>query len=471
MNFSLELSTSDKYSKIVHVVTTDSLIQGVKNNEYMRILKAVLHNSILNTQDGAICEWHSSTDIDNHFNYMVSYMKKLGFEYMFIWFEGNKPDHGIENALLEWAKHRTEDWTLMGHILDRNGRCPVFHEQCVVFNLKNIDENVNLADYKESNGRFVSSEEHVHDDYTPIWVKSAPGKVDKVVEPRSVLDQVMWNLLSQGHTIVNVPDTIRDRKQCVYAEEDEKATIKWLLSDRISEMTLPERKTLLKTIDQNKSILAEPLMQKDEVYVTNTDNLDNNFNPDVDTIVSPASGLNGFMYAVLNIKTLNRMIWTDFSPTAMWWTKYILENWDGRDFGGFWFKHKKHLKERTNDPHSLEVDYEQLNWLTNYFNSLDESIWSKIQNLEHVFLEIDLINDYQQVLDIVKDENVFLQLTNIYLYDANYIGNKYHRVFESFYTFLNKMVATNKNVYFIGDTPNGKRYRYTPINLSRVAKI
>ena len=51
------------------------------------------------------------------------------------------------------------------------------------------------------------------------------------------------------------------------------------------------------------------------------------------------------------------------------------------------------------------------------------------------------------------------------------IPNKYHRVFESFYTFLNKMVATNKNVYFIGDTPNGKRYRYTPINLSRVAKI
>ena len=471
MNFSLELSTSTKHSSIVHVVTTDSLIQGIKNNEYMRILKSVLHNSIVNTQDGAICEWHASMDIDNHFNYIVPYMKKLGFEYMFIWFEGNRLDHGIEDALLEWAKHRTEDWTLMGHILDRDGRCPVFHEQCVVFNLKNIDENANLAHYKEHNGCFVSSEEHVHDDYTPMWVKSAPGKVDKIIEPRSILDRVMWNLLSQGHTIVNVPDTIRDLKKCAYAEEDEKATIKWLLSDKISEMTLPERKTLAKTIDQNKSILAESLMQKDEVYVTNTDDLDTNFKKNVDTIVCPASGLNGFMYAVLNIKTLNRMVWTDFSPVAMWWTKYILEHWDGRDFGGFWFKHKKNLKERAKDPNSLEVDYEQLNWLTNYFNSLDESIWLKIQNLEHVFLEIDLIKDYQQVLDIVKDENVFLQLTNIYLYEANYVVNKYHRVFESFYTFLNKMVDTNKNVYFIGDTPNGKRYRYTPINLSRVAKI
>ena len=138
------------------------------------------------------------------------------------------------------------------------------------------------------------------------------------------------------------------------------------------------------------------------------------------------------------------------------------------DFG---LSTRKIKRTSKNPPNSLEVDYEQLNWLTNYFNSLDESIWSKIQNLEHVFLEIDLIKDYQQVLDIVKDENVFLQLTNIYLYEANYVVNKYHRVFESFYTFLNKMVDTNKNVYFIGDTPNGKRYRYTPINLSRVAKI
>ena len=46
-----------------------------------------------------------------------------------------------------------------------------------------------------------------------------------------------------------MPDTIRDLKKCAYAEEDEKATIKWLLSDKISEMTLQERKTLAKTID------------------------------------------------------------------------------------------------------------------------------------------------------------------------------------------------------------------------------
>ena len=471
MNFSLELSTSPDHSGIVHVVTTDSLIQGVKNNEYMRILKAVLHNSIINTQDGAICEWHASMDIVNHFNYIVPYMKKLGFDYMILWFEGNKLDHGIEDALLEWSRYRSTDWTLMGHILDRDGRSPVFHEQCVVFNLNNIEEDTDLNYYNEDNGRFVASKEHVHDDYTPLWVKSAPGLVDKKVEPRSIVDHVMWNLLSQGHTVVNVPNTIRKRKECAYAEEDEEQTIEWLLSDKISEMSLQEGYELCGRIGEDKSILAESLMQRDVVYVTNTDNMDINFKPNVDTIVCPASGLNQFMYAVQNIETLKRMVWTDFSPIAIWWTKYILEHWNGRDFRDFWFEHQDKLEAQSNEPELIEVNDKKLDWLNDYFNGLDESIWTTILNLEHVFLQIDLVNDYNKVLDIVKDEDVFLQATNIYLYEANYVFNKYHRVFESFYTFLNKLVEANKNVYFIGDTPNGKRYRYTPINLSRVAKI
>ena len=61
-------------------------------------------------------------------------MKRLNFDYVFFWYEGNKADHGIEDEFLEWTKYRSSDWTLMGHILDRDGRCPVFHEQCVVLN-------------------------------------------------------------------------------------------------------------------------------------------------------------------------------------------------------------------------------------------------------------------------------------------------------------------------------------------------
>ena len=56
------------------------------------------------------------------------------------------------------------------------------------------------------------------------------------------------------------------------------------------------------------------------------------------------------MYAVLNIKTIKKMVWTDFSPLAIWWTKYILENWNGKDQKDFWFDSRDNLFKEANDP-------------------------------------------------------------------------------------------------------------------------
>jgi len=471
MRFNIELSTSPEYGRIVHVLPKDDLLQGIENNEYMRILKMVTYNSLVNTADGSICEWHAGMHEPNHFNYLVRYMKQLNFEYMFLWYEGNKVEHGIEDAFLEWTRYRSSDWTMMGHILYRKGRCPVFHEQCVVINLKKIDEDTNLIHFDDKNADFVASKENVHDDYTPLWIKSAPGNHNREKRPKSILDHIMWNLLSQGHTVVNVPHSMRDLKFCSYADEDQEETVEWLLDDNLSKMTLQEGFELWDRIGEDKEILAECVLSKDVVYITNTDDTDVIFHPDVDTIVCPASGLNGFMYAVLNIDTIKKMVWTDFSPLAIWWTRYLIEHWNGRDFRDFWFAHRDKLEKRANDPKLIEVNYDKLDSLNDYFNELDDDVWTTIQSLEHVFLQIDLIKDYDKVLDEVKDSNVFMHMTNIYMYEANFIFNKYHTVFESFYSFLNKMVIANKNVYFIGDTPHGRKYRYEPINLNRVDKI
>ena len=470
MRYNLELSTEWDYQSIVHVLTKDDLLQGIENNEYMRILKTVTYNSLVNTADGSFLEWHAGLDEPNHFNYLVKYMKQLNFEYMFLWYEGNKVEHGLEDALLEFCEER-DDWTMMGHILYRKGRCPVFHEQCVVINLKHIKEDTNLIYYESENGDFVASEDNVHDDYTPLWIKSAPGMHNREKRPKSVIDPIMWNLLSQGHTVVNVPHSMRDLKFCPYADEDQEETVEWLLDENLSKMTLEEGFELWDRIGEDKEILAECVLQKDVVYVTNTDDTDVVFQPDVDTIICPASGLNGFMYAILNIDTIKRMVWTDFSPIAIWWTKYVLENWNGKDFKDFYFDNKHILEEQANDPKLIEVNFDKLDKLNEYFNNLDDDIWTTVKSLNHVFLQIDLIKDYQKVLDIVKDSNVFMHMTNIYMYEANFIFNKYHTVFESFYNFLNKMVIANKNVYFIGDTPHGRKYRYEPINLNRVNKI
>ena len=79
-------------------------------------------------------------------------------------------------------------------------------------------------------------------------------------------------------------------------------------------------------------------------------------------------------------------------------------------------------------PDLIPTDYDKLDMLNDYFNELDDDIWPKIKDLEHVFLQIDLVKDYDKVLDIVKDSDVFLQTTNIFMYEANFIFNKYPKV-------------------------------------------
>ena len=48
-----------------------------------------------------------------------------------------------------------------------------------------------------------------------------------------------------------------------------------------------------------------------------------------------------------------------------------------------------------------------------------------IKKLEHVFLQVDIVNEYDQILEHAKDANVFINATNIYLMILNHILNKF----------------------------------------------
>ena len=88
-----------------------------------------------------------------------------------------------------------------------------------------------------------------------------------------------------------------------------------------------------------------------------------------------------------------------------------------------------------------------------------------------MFLQVDIVNEYDSKSLHAKDANVFINATNIYsMIPRNYILNKYHKVHNSFYNFLNKLVEQNNNVYFWGDSLSGNRYA-KPVNISRIGII
>ena len=134
MSGSIEISTSNDHN-ICHVITTFDLVKNVKNNEYMRILKKISHTSIINCAEGNILKWTSNVDSTDDIENILKLCKKFNFEYVFFWFEGNTINGDFEDKFLEWAKMRSKDWTMMGHILDRPHRCPTLHNQVVVFNM------------------------------------------------------------------------------------------------------------------------------------------------------------------------------------------------------------------------------------------------------------------------------------------------------------------------------------------------
>lgn len=468
----MEFSTGDQeHKEIVHIVTSNDLLQGIENNEYMRILKKILHNSIANTCDANILNWRGDTTDPKEINDLVLELKQMNFKYAMFWFEGNLVHHGVEDRFLEWAKCKTKDWTIMGHILDRNGKCPVLHQQCVIFNLEKLDSDVDFTLLVEEYNDFEASKDHVHDDYTPLWVKSKAGQHTRKIIPESVFDNITWNLLSQGHTVVNVPNSVRNCKDCAYADEDQEETVEWLLDPNIANMTTEEGFALCERIGYDKSrLIDDVVVAKEAVYVTNTDSISKEIILDIDTIICPASGVNQFIHIANNIDTIKKVIWTDFSSLSIWWMKYVLANWRGKDFDDFYYKHKHILESKSPEPETIEVDYKKVKQADKFFDKLDNMVWTKITRLEHVFLQIDIINEYDKILEHVDNSNVFINVTNIYSYDINYIVNKYHRVHNSFHNFLHRLVEQNKNVYFWGDSSNGSRYA-NPVNISRIGII
>ena len=469
MSANIEVSSTPEFDNICHVITTNDLLQDIESNEYMAILKKLTHTSLMGRAEGNILKWNGDISKLISFEDILKKCKSLNFEYVVVWFEGNVINPDFESTFLDWSKNKTQDWTIMGHILDRKNRCPILHNQIVIFNLNKFDKDFDIEYFDDEYGDFQASDEHMHDDYTPLWLKAKNGSTDRPYKPNHILDEIMWNLLSQGHTVINVPEELREQKHCVYPEEDEHETVKWLLDDNLKNYSLQQVYDLEDEVGYDKSILTDHLLSKDVVYVTNTDNHVKDYElSNIETIVCPASGFNQFMYAFKSIDTIQKMVWTDFSESSIWWTKHILQNFDGKNFEHFWFENKHLLELNMNEHRLIDCNYDKLKDIDKFLDQQDPSSWEKIVNLEHVFLNIDVINEYDKILETVKDYNVFIQTTNIYNYEINYFNNKYLKVYQSFYDLLHKLTQTNKNVYFRGESPNGTRYRDF-INLSRTA--
>ena len=467
-NLRLSHTEGPNSMNFVHIITDEQLHTNIQDNEYVRILKKVGNISLTNHVHGAICTIFGPI-VDRDFEEVSHRLKDLGYKYAFFWFEGTFPMHEFEDEFAAWAREN-DDWHLMGCIVNDADKLPTLHEQVVVVNLQKFDE----LNFREIDTNAYPKYDQGGSSSLPDWIKGTGGWKDfdnPQQHMNHLLDNLLFNCIQQEQKIVSIPEELQEARFCVYPEKDVEQTLQWLTNSEFHAKSYEEKSQYkYDHVPGEKWVLYEFLNMSNEIlYVTNTEDYPKESEvaeaKDTNVIICPASGLNQFLFAMPHLDTLEKIVWTDFNPMSIRWLKHIIDNWDGYNFRQFFEDSKPLLLEwGLKDLEFLNYRDKQVDELTEMFNT-DEinAKYNRLRNIEHVFLNIDIVNQYDQILPHVKNGNVILQLSNIYSYEINYIVNKYFKAQQAFYGLVNGLLQDNKNVYLRGETPQGVYYEMTNI--------
>lgn len=421
---------------------------------------------------------------------ILNQLYNLNVKYAVIWSDGSWPDsfefeEKLEEYIQEWNK---TDWLAAGHIIAYPGKLPKWHQQCVVINLENFSKLglKSIDGFWKDYPSYQQSPDHHHDDYTPLWI--GPQQLDLGGEmitvpiddidytPDNILNTIIPYAIYNGMIVYNLPQDLRDQKTCCYPEDEIEHTIGWFLNKNFpNNLTVPELEVFNDEIHEDKQSLKQfKIMNTEIVYITNTESVPKIVDIEADVISAPCSGLHQFKYASNNLKTLKRMVWFDFSPLGIAWTKKLLEEWDGRNFCQYfeenqeWLYIISHAYSKFPEDIKILYDPELAQEFVESYGGEDQwvEIWNQIRELKHDFIQVDLINDWQQLVDeIGKNDRLFLQVSNIWQYEINYVNNDIIDAELAFANLLKELTINNNKVYLTGDTPNDDHYSYTDVDI------
>ena len=133
-------------------------------------------------------------------------------------------DRGLYDELIEIAV--TAGSPLVGHILNFPDQYPHLHPQLFA-----VDYQVWLRVGKPtweydsrpqafSSYTIIASNETYHDNYTPYWIMPGKELNEYSVSEMQVGAEVIRRLLEHQHTIINVPESIRQKKFHLYPDQD-----------------------------------------------------------------------------------------------------------------------------------------------------------------------------------------------------------------------------------------------------------
>ena len=372
----------------------------------------------------------------NKIDDIINKAYNTGSEWLFLISYGTRfYDHKIVEKLIRLTE--TSESKIFGHILQTKypdgslGKNEyLLHPQSFLLNLKTWNEIGqpsfgSTGVYKVSRQVGKRSAENFHDDYTPYWLKPT-GKVEKI----SGYFETGWNIinvmLSNKLKIDTLPKNIKDSKGFFYPEDRE--------SDLEQRLLNSEYKANSKYHHTYKNYFDETdlSVNKNQIYIHNTESIltDHILNSeerfDADNIYSVASGFKPFLLYSKYAHNNTRLILYDYSKPTLDFKKWLIENWDGKNYSSISKKYVVDVEPQVRfswhgevnidlDKNSIEQEFKNIQ---NYFGGKQEwlKFWNKFTQLDHKYITVDLINNYHILIEDMKSNkgNNLVWTSNIY---------------------------------------------------------
>lgn len=117
-----------------------------------------------------------------------------------------------------------EKTPLMAHLMDKKEKLPFLHEQFLILNLDLIDENnfkfgMPYEKYELYFPAYLASPEHIHDDYTPLWMMAAASNGGNIYGQGTFGTEFLAKLFLENKKVKNIPISLRKLKKYIYPKE------------------------------------------------------------------------------------------------------------------------------------------------------------------------------------------------------------------------------------------------------------
>jgi hypothetical protein len=296
-----------------------------------------------------------------------------------------------------------KDFFIAGHILDRvnhshyGNACFELHQQFYIVNIEQYKDAGMPVIGAEEWGPYeqvapIRSRECLYDDpEIPVWMKQ--GTELKTYDVRLHGWNILRVALEQGRLLLTVDQNIRTTKKYLYYEYDH---------------------VFLKMLAEIKHY---------QFFATNffagwnSDTLRSQieFAGPVEQYATVGIGFNWIKNLELVGFTENtKVIFTDINYNCLMFMKKLVEEWDGKDYAEFYWKHKPMLPN--NSPYISEEYKEQIDskW-KEFLTTVDdwESLWASIRRLDYDYILIDYTADFN--FDWLEaGRKTILNLSNLY---------------------------------------------------------